>query len=220
MTPDTFTAQRAAMVAEQIEARGIHDERVLAALRDVPRHHFVPADLRDQAYADRPLAIGEGQTISQPYIVALMTQMLCVQAGDTVLEIGAGSGYQAAILSRLAKTVHSIERVPALARRAQQVLTRCGYHNVIIHCEDGTLGWPEAAPYQAILITAAAPTLPPPLLQQLAEGGRLVLPLGGTGGQTMQIWRRNGDQMTCEDGIRVAFVPLRGAHGWNEDQWT
>lgn len=216
---DPFVNLRAEMVAQQIERRGITELRLLEVMRTVPRHLFVPEDLISMAYDDCPLSIGSGQTISQPYIVALMTQLLHLQGDEIVLEIGTGSGYQAAVLSRLAHSVHTIERFSTLASRARQVLDTLLFENVVVHTQDGSLGWPEAAPYQGILVTAAAPAPPPPLLEQLADGGRLVLPVGGRGGQVLQVWQRCGDNFDHEDNIYVAFVPLRGAHGWNEVYW-
>ncbi len=220
MAVDPFAAQRDEMVTQQIEQRGVTDPRLLDAMRAVPRHEFVPTDQRSMAYTDGPLAIGSGQTISQPYIVALMTQLLQLQGSENVLEIGTGSGYQAAVLSRLALFVHSVERYVPLATGARRVLRALRCKNVSVHTGDGSLGWPAAAPYQNILVTAAAPAPPPPLLEQLADGGRLVLPVGGRGGQVLQVWQRHGDAYDHEDISYVAFVPLRGAHGWNEVHWN
>ena len=220
MAVDPYAALRAQMVAQQIERRGVTDPRLLEAMRTIPRHEFVPDDQRPMAYDDCPLAIGSGQTISQPYIVALMTQLLHLQGEENVLEIGTGSGYQAAVLSRLAKTVHSVERFTPLASRARRVLAALHCDNVFVHTQDGSFGWLEAAPYHNILVTAAAPSPPPPLLEQLAENGRLVLPVGGRGGQILQVWQRHGDTYDNEDIIYVQFVPLRGAHGWNEVHWN
>jgi len=174
---------RRRMVSEQLSARNIRDRRVLAAMGAVPRHRFVPEEHRHLAYSDGPLPIGGGQTISQPYIVALMTQLLLLDGKETVLEIGTGSGYQAAVLAYLAQQVHTIERQSGLAERARAALTNLGIMNVAVHLGDGSLGLPEHAPYQAILVTAAAPEVPRLLLEQLAEGGRLVLPVGGRLGQ-------------------------------------
>lgn len=216
MDPD-FTAQRESMVRWQIERRGILTPRVLEAFRRIPRHLFVPRKDWPDAYEDRPLPIGLGQTISQPYIVALMTDLLRLQGTETVLEIGTGSGYQAAILSLLAGQVHTIERHELLAERARQVLESLGLRNVSVHTADGSLGWPEAAPYGGILVTAAAPAVPAPLLEQLAEGGRLVLPVGPSGYQVLQVWQREGEAWTHEEVIPVAFVPLRGQYGWKEE---
>jgi protein-L-isoaspartate(D-aspartate) O-methyltransferase len=219
MAVGPFAVQRAEMVASQIEHRGVTDPRLLEAMRTVPRHEFVPDELRSMAYEDCPLAIGNGQTISQPYIVALMTQLLHLEGEENVLEIGTGSGYQAAVLSCLARTVHTVERFAPLASRAQRVLSALRCNNVFVHTGDGSLGWPETAPYQGILVTAAAPIPPPPLFVQLADGGRLVLPVGGRGGQILQVWQRQGETYDHEDIIYVAFVPLRGAHGWTEVHW-
>lgn len=169
------------MVAEQIERRGVRDDAVLAAMRTVPRHLFVPEDLRDQAYEDRPLPIGEGQTISQPYVVAAMTEALQVGAGDRVLDIGTGSGYQAAVLAEVASEVYSVELVPALARAAEERLRRLHYGNVHVRQGDGSRGWPEAAPFDGILVACGAPEVPPALLEQLAPGRRLVIPVGPPG---------------------------------------
>ena len=177
-TPRDYAEARAAMVAGQLKARDINDGRVLAAMGKVPRHLFLPPDLAPLAYGDHPLPIGGGQTISQPYIVALMTSLLSLEGNETVLEIGTGSGYQAAVLGDLAKNVHTIERHAPLAQRANQILTTLGYTNIFCHTGDGTQGWPEAAPYQGILVTAAAPSPPQPLLDQLADGGKLVIPVG------------------------------------------
>ncbi len=209
-----YEALRERMVREQLIGRGIRDPRVLAAMRRVPRHEFVPPNLRDRAYEDSPLPIGGGQTISQPYIVAYMTQALALRPQDVVLEIGTGSGYQTAILAELAKRVYSLERRPELSTRARAVLERLGYHNVQLHIGDGTQGLPEFAPYDAILVTAAAPSIPVPLQEQLADGGRLVLPIGEQRQQLLQRIRRQGDRLTVEDLIAVVFVPLYGEHGF------
>lgn len=211
---DPYERERLRMVEEQIARRGLRDPRLLAALRTVPRHRFVPPDELDWAYSDGPLPIGHGQTISQPYIVALMTDMLHLTPAARALEVGTGSGYQAAILGKMAGEVHTIEVIPELARRAETVLGELGFANVHVHVGDGSLGWPEAAPYDGILVAAAAPDVPPPLLDQLAEGGRLVLPVGSRGFQELQVWERRGGKIYSERGIPVAFVPLRGEHGW------
>ncbi|MBC7251790.1 MAG: protein-L-isoaspartate(D-aspartate) O-methyltransferase [Anaerolineae bacterium] len=212
-----YDRARERMVQSQIEARGIKDPRVLEAMRQVPRHLFVPVDMRGSAYRDSPLPIGEGQTISQPYIVALMTEMLELSGEERVLEIGTGSGYQAAILSLLAREVYTVERLPSLAQRAEEVLRQLGYTNVHIRVGDGTLGWPEHAPYEAIIVTAASPEVPAPLLDQLADGGRLVAPVGPRWNQTLVRVRREGDRFHRERLTAVAFVPLVGKHGWRED---
>ncbi len=219
LSDEEFALQRERMVRNQIERRGISDARLLAAMRSVPRHLFVPPDEAEFAYQDGPLKIGSGQTISQPYIVAVMTDLLELKGGETVLEVGTGSGYQAAVLAKLAGCVHTIERFEGLARRAQETLRRLGFGNVIVHVGDGSLGWPEGAPYEGIIVTAAAPTAPKALLEQLAPGGRLVIPVGGRDGQDLQRWVREGDRFEVESIFPVVFVPLRGASGWGEDEW-
>jgi len=216
---ESFKEKRIEMVSGQIERRGLTEVRLLQALRSVPRHRFVPLDVQDQAYNDSPLPIGSGQTISQPYIVALMTSLAGLKGDENVLEIGTGSGYQAAVLACLAKTVHTIERHAALSGWASSTLDQLGYNNVYVHLGDGSYGWPDAAPYQAIIVTAAAPHPPQPLLDQLDEDGRLVIPIGERRLQNLQVWQRTGQQFTCETIIPVAFVPLRGDLGWKEDQW-
>ncbi len=214
-----FIDLRNRMVTEQIIARGIRDERVLEALRLVPRHWFVPEEYANVAYSDSPLPIGRGQTISQPYIVALMTELLELEGDENVLEVGTGSGYQAALLAHLAHRVHTIERHAELAEKADEVLMRLGLSNVMVHVGDGSLGIPKYAPFQAIMITAAAPRVPQPLIDQLADGGRLVLPEGGAGGQMLDRWQKLGNQFKQEHVAPVAFVPLRGQHGWKENNW-
>lgn len=214
-----YAIQRNRMVSEQIVLRGVHDERVLEALRRVPRHWFVPEEYANTAYSDGPLPIGNGQTISQPYIVALMTELLELEGEEIVLEVGTGSGYQAALLGYLSRQVHTIERHEALAEKAEKVLDRLGLTNVAVHTGDGSLGMPEYAPYQAIMVTAAAPRVPQPLFDQLAEGGRLVLPEGSSGGQMLYRWRKQDGKYHQEQITPVAFVPLRGQHGWKEDNW-
>lgn len=221
---DTFAQQRERMVIETIEKRGITDEHVLKAMRTVPRHLFVPEDQRDHAYGDYPLPIGYGQTISQPYIVALMTQLLELKEGDKVLEIGTGSGYQAAILAEIPGVeVYTIEIIPALARSARERLESLGYKS--IHCKegDGYYGWPEHAPFDAIIVTAAPDHVPQPLVDQLAEGGRMVIPVGPPGGyQTLwKFVKRPGGELQAFNMGGVAFVPLTGEgvkesreHGW------
>jgi protein-L-isoaspartate(D-aspartate) O-methyltransferase len=208
------------MVENQIARRGLHNPRLLEAFRKVPRHCFIPEDCRKNAYDDGPLPIGLQQTISQPYIVALMTNLLQLEGDENVLEVGTGSGYQAAILAELARTVHTLERHPALAEHAAATLRELGYTSVFCHAGDGCLGWPLAAPFQGILVTAAAPTPPPPLLDQLADGGKLVIPVGDHYGQDLQVWERHGSHFEPETIIPVMFVPLRGAHGWSEQAWN
>lgn len=213
----TDEARREKMVAEQIAGRGVSDPRVLAAMRTVPRHLFLPAEAWDLAYTDRPVRIGEGQTISQPYIVALMAELLEVHSGDKVLDVGTGSGYQAAVLGQLAAEVHSIERFPSLAKTAAARLADLAYDNIHVHIGDGTLGYPPEAPYDRIIVGAAAPFVPPALRQQLADGGRLVLPVGSRTSQHLEIWERMGDDFRKTEAIPVVFVPLVGEEGWQAD---
>jgi protein-L-isoaspartate(D-aspartate) O-methyltransferase len=208
--PDSrFQTQRLAMVDTQIAARGIKDSKVLAAMRTVPRHEFVPRDEVDQAYGDRALPIGEGQTISQPYIVALMTELLDVQPGDVVLEIGTGSGYQAAILAELTDSVYTVEILPELARRAAEALGRLGVARVQIENADGYFGWAQHGPYDGIIVTAAPDHIPAPLVAQLREGGRMVIPVGPPGSY-QTLWRLTKQQgkVISENITDVAFVPL------------
>lgn len=216
---ERYFHQRIDMVHKQIELRGIDDQRLLDALRRVQRHLFVPERYRSKAYNDGPLPIGLGQTISQPYIVAIMTDLLRLAGSENVLEIGTGSGYQAAVLGEMARTVHTVERHPALAQHAQDTLRELGYANVFVHTGDGSLGWPPGAPYQAILVTAAAPRIPQPLIEQLDESGALVIPVGDRGGQDLERWRKSGGQVTRERFFPVAFVPLRGQYGWQDSDW-
>lgn len=214
---DLIEARRR-MVDRQLRARDIKDEQVLRAMAEVPRHRFVPPEYRSSAYADGPLPIGEGQTISQPYIVAYMTQLLELTPEDRVLEIGTGSGYQAAVLGSLANEVYTVERVPELAGRARETLDELGFESVHVVQRDGSGGLPEHAPYDAIIVTAAAPETPEPLKEQLAEGGRLVVPVGSRGGQVLERWIRRGEEVRRERLAPVAFVPLLGDHGWSEGE--
>ena len=206
--------QRLRMVEEQLRGRGIADPRVLAAFRKVPRHQFVPAELGQEAYADRPLPIGAGQTISQPYMVALMVNCLHLQGHERVLEIGAGSGYQTAILSELALEVYAVERLPELLSEAARRLSALGCLNVHLTPGNGSLGWPEHAPYDAIIVSAAAPDIPNPLLAQLVDHGRMVLPLGPQAGQTLIEVEKHHGTVTRKDVASCVFVPLLGRHGW------
>ncbi|TRZ48574.1 protein-L-isoaspartate(D-aspartate) O-methyltransferase [bacterium] len=208
---------RKAMVEEQLIRRGIKDERLLAAFYKVERHKFIPDDLGPGAYGDYPIPIGESQTISQPYIVALMTELLDLKGEERVLEIGTGSGYQAAILAELAKEVYSIERFKNLALSAEETLKRLGYTNVKIKIGDGTLGWPEEAPFDRIIITAASPRLPLPLTDQLKEGGKMVLPLGESFSQVLTLIEKKGAKLEQCDICGCVFVPLVGKYGWNKD---
>jgi protein-L-isoaspartate(D-aspartate) O-methyltransferase len=207
---------RADMVRQQIANRGITDVRVLEAMAAVPRHLFVPPEIRHLAYEDGPLPIGSRQTISQPYIVALMTQLLEPRPDDRVLEIGVGSGYQTAILAHLVKEVIGIERLPELAEAASEHLAQLGYQNVTIHVADGSLGYLPAAPYDGILVAAAAPRIPKPLLDQLADNGRLVIPVGDSFEQIIERARRKGGSLHIERLMPVRFVPLIGEHGFRE----
>jgi protein-L-isoaspartate(D-aspartate) O-methyltransferase len=215
---DAYWQLRERMVDEQLGGRDISDRRVLEAMRSVPRHRFVPQDAAELAYIDAPLPIGFRQTISQPYIVALMTQLLRLHGDETVLEVGTGSGYQAAVLSRLARRVYTVERIPELAAAAQRVLAEVGADNVEVHIADGSGGLPPAAPFDAILVAAAAPKAPRPLLDQLADGGRLVVPVGTIDGQILERWTRRGLDFTCDRATPVCFVPLLGSHGWENDR--
>jgi protein-L-isoaspartate(D-aspartate) O-methyltransferase len=205
---------RERMVREHVEARGVRDPRVLQALRQVPRHRFVRGNLERKAYGDFALPIEAGQTISQPYVVARMTEMLSVEPHHKVLEIGTGSGYQTAILARLARWVWSLERVPELARAAIARLREMGYDNVKVQIFDGSMGWGEAAPFDRIMVAAAAPRAPEPLLAQLGEGGRLVIPEGGRQAQRLVLYVKEEGRVLRQEGEGVAFVPLVGRHGW------
>lgn len=206
---------RARMVSEQLRRRDIIDPHVLAAFGDVPREEFVDEDLKSLAYEDSPLAIGFGQTISQPYVVAMTAQALRLEGFEKVLEIGTGSGYAAAILGKLVREVHSVERIPELAHMAAERLARLGYQNVQVHIGDGTLGWPTNAPYDAIAVAASAPKPPPSLLSQLTIGGRCIIPHGNVSSQRLvRITRRSEHELVEEDLGDVRFVPLVGAEGW------
>lgn len=208
--PDTALASaRKRMVENQLKRRDITDKRVLAAMEKVERHRFVPADLQSSAYDDGPLPIGEGQTISQPYIVALMTQLLRLKGGEKVLEIGTGSGYQAAILAELAGEVYTIEIVPSLGKSAEVRLKELGYDNIFIRIGDGYQGWPEKGPFDGIIVTCAPEAIPQPLLDQLAEGGRMVIPVGERT-QELVLVEKNGGKISRKDIIPVLFVPMTG----------
>ena len=202
------------MVDRQIKRRGIRDERVLEAMLAIHRHSFVPPEQEHLAYIDAPLPIGSKQTISQPYIVALMTELLSLKGDETVLEIGTGSGYQAAILAYLSKKVISVERIPELAEKARSLLQAQHLDNIEVIEGDGSCGVDEQAPYQAIIVTAAAPEVPDPLKDQLDNGGRLVVPVGSRAGQILELWVREGQELVCKKLTPVAFVPLIGEHAW------
>lgn len=214
---DPYETERDTMVREQLERRGLENPRVLAAMRAVPRHLYVKSSLQEHAYADRPLSIGFYQTISQPYVVALMCDLLELKEADEVLEIGTGSGYAAAVLSKLCASVVTIERIPELAQKARETLTRAGCSNITVHCGDGTLGFPQEAPFDAILVSAAAPSFPESYKQQLGIGGRLVIPAGHSrSAQSLYRVRKKSDtEFSTEDLGGVAFVPLIGEDGWH-----
>ena len=211
-----YAPQRAEMIEKQLRRRGIEDSSVLAAMLAVPRHEFVAQELRSRAYEDLPLPIGSGQTISQPYIVAAMTWALRLQPSDLALEIGTGCGYQAAVLSLLAREVFTIERRHELASAASEKLSTLGYHNVHVHCGDGTLGLPEFAPFNAILVAAAAPAAPQPLLAQLAEGGRMIIPVGDADNQELQLIEKHDGTLSTRMMEGCRFVPLVGHHAWQK----
>jgi protein-L-isoaspartate(D-aspartate) O-methyltransferase len=207
-------------MVRRLEAQGITDKRVLEVMRRIPRHLFIANSLWDHAYADRPVPIDRGQTISQPYIVALMTQALQLEKSDRVLEIGTGSGYQTAILAELAEHVYTIERFPELAEKAKKLLTDAGYTNISFRVGDGTLGWPEEAPFEKIIVTAAAPEVPAALVEQLAERGRLVIPVGGRQLQTLVALTKEGKKLRREELCACSFLPLIGEEGWpDEETW-
>ncbi|MEK9163995.1 MAG: protein-L-isoaspartate(D-aspartate) O-methyltransferase [Chloroflexota bacterium] len=205
---------RARMVRDQLIARGITNGRLLEAMGELPRELFVSSPLREQAYEDGPLPIGNEQTISQPYVVALMTQCLELKGDETVLEVGAGSGYQTAILAKLARRVYSVEKYSGLAGAAREVLGNLEIENVEITVGDGSVGWVEHAPYDGIIVTAAAPAMPAPLLSQLRARGRIVIPIGSRYDQYLEVWQRRGDAWHIEKSLPVRFVPLVGEWGW------
>lgn len=211
-----YEAARKQMVEKQLVARRITDHRVLAAMEEVPRHLFIKGDLRAEAYDDNPLPIGQGQTISQPYMVAIMSQLLQLEGHERVLEIGTGSGYQAAILSRLCKWVYTIETVEALSREARKGLSECGYDNITFMVGDGSLGWPEEAPFHGIIVTAGAPDVPETFVDQLLLGGKLVIPVGDRFSQTLKriVVTKFGTKVERHTGCR--FVDLIGKHGWKK----
>ncbi len=210
-----YRLSREEMVLTQLERRGIKDARVLEAMRRVKRHHFVEPAFRDRSYDDTPLPIDEGQTISQPYVVARMTSLLEIQPTDKILEVGTGSGYQAAVLAELAHKVYSIERHMALMQKARRALEEQGYSNVVLKAGDGTIGWAQYAPFDKIIITAASPSFPKTLFNQLKDGGKMIFPMGEKRTQVLMLVERQGDEaMTTEMG-QVSFVPLIGREGWS-----
>ena len=213
-SPSTFDIYRQRMVEEQLVPRGIQDPRVLDAMGTVPRHLFVEDAMQASAYSDFPLPIGSGQTISQPYIVALMTEALQLKGRERVLEIGTGSGYQAAVLSRLCERVYTVERIDSLLGRARKVFDKLRYHNIVSRIDDGTVGWADQAPFDAIVVTAGGPVIPQPLLDQLADHGRLVIPVGDHNVQELQLVTKEEGETTVQLIEHVRFVDLIGAHGW------
>lgn len=217
-TMQNFEALRRKMVENQLVARGIKDKRVLAAMLKVPRHLFVEEALMDRAYGDHALPIGEGQTISQPYMVAIMSELIALKGDEKVLEIGTGSGYQAAILAELCYKVCTVERIGALASRARMLLDALGYSNIALRTFDGTYGWRDEAPFDGIVVTAASPEIPQPLFEQLAVGGRLVIPVGDRWLQTLTVVTKKPDgTMDIRPSIGCAFVPLLGAYGFKPE---
>lgn len=212
-----WAQERLRMVEGQLRGRGISDERVLQALGKVPRHHFVPRDCRESAYLDGPLPIGEGQTVSQPYMVGLMTQCLELRGDEKVLEIGTGSGYQSSILMELARELYTIERIPSLAERAKNKLLELGYDRFQMKVADGTEGWPEAAPFDGIIVTAGAPEIPDSLIDQLSEGGRLIIPVGSRLSQRLYKCIKKEGKCIQEESTMCVFVPLIGEYGWDEE---
>jgi protein-L-isoaspartate(D-aspartate) O-methyltransferase len=205
-----FATERQRMVMEQLMPRGVHQERVLAAMAKVPREEFVPPELRAASYADQALPIGHGQTISQPFIVAFMTEKLELKPADRVLEIGTGSGYQAAVLAELAAEVYTIEIIEPLAKNAEATLARLGYKNVRVKIGDGYKGWPERAPFDAIIVTCAPDRIPQPLTEQLTEGGRMIIPVGGPGDQELYLLEKKNGQLEQRAVLPVRFVPMAG----------
>ena len=216
----SYQDERERMVETQIARRGIRDERVLSAMRSVKRHLFIDEEAWPWAYADGPLRISCGQTISQPFIVALMTDLLKIEPDHCVLDVGTGSGYQAAVLGELGAEVHTIERHADLAKTAEEKLGDLGYQNISVHIGDGTQGLEAFAPFDRILVAAAAPSVPDPLLDQLAEGGRLVIPVGSRFSQVLEVWSRTGKKFQKKSNIPVVFVPLIGKDGWRGEKIT
>ncbi|GAB4174448.1 MAG: protein-L-isoaspartate(D-aspartate) O-methyltransferase [Geothermobacteraceae bacterium] len=211
-----YAIARRKMVEQQIRGRGISDPKVLAAMSEVPRHLFVEPALESQAYSDTPLPIGFRQTISQPYMVGFMTAALELTGEERVLEVGTGSGYQAAVLARIARRVYTVERIPELARRARRLFDQLGLANINLKVSDGTIGWAAEAPFDAIIVTAGSPSVPPEYLQQLADGGRLVIPVGSREGQVLKRIVRTGESWEEENLLGCRFVPLVGQKGWQD----
>lgn len=212
---DRYSTIREKMVHEQIVARGVSDQRTLEAMATVPRHLFVDDAMRARAYGDYPLPIASGQTISQPYIVALMTEALQLKGNERVLEVGTGSGYQAAVLSRLCEQVYTVERINTLLAAARKVFDSLRYYNIVAKLDDGTMGWPENGPYDAIIVTAGGPEIPQPLIDQLAEPGRLIIPVGDQQVQELQLLTKSEGDVRVEVLSSVRFVDLIGQHGWS-----
>lgn len=213
---DSYATSRTRMVEEQLKPRGITDPLTLAAMNEVPRHLFVEDAMRTRAYGDYPLPIAAGQTISQPFIVARMTQLLQLRGHEKVLEIGTGSGYQAAILSRMCERVYTIERINSLLAQARKVFDQLRYYNIVAKFDDGTVGWPENGPYDAIIATAGGPEIPEPLIGQLADPGRMIVPVGGQDVQQLQLVTKNEGAISVEHLDRVRFVDLIGKYGWSD----
>ena len=211
---DVYATIRERMLREQLLARGIDDEPTLRAMREVPRHLFVDDAMWGRAYGDYPLPIASGQTISQPFIVALMTQALRLTGTERVLEIGTGSGYQAAVLSRICDKVFTVERIHTLLALARRIFDKLRYYNIVAKLDDGTLGWPENGPYDAIVVTAGGPVIPVPLIDQLADGGRLIMPVGNQDAQILQLLTRTGEATETANLECVRFVDLIGEHAW------
>ena len=217
MPHNFFDKKRQLMVEKQLEGRGVRDIRVLDAMREVPRHLFVSQELQERAYDDCALPIGEGQTISQPYMVACMTELLSLKGDEKVLEIGTGSGYQSAVLSKLSAEVHTVERISSLASRAEQLFKDLNYANVRVHISDGTIGFPEQAPFDCIIVTAGAPNIPNQYIDQMNVGGRLVIHVGSRYAQTLYRIQKTSEGSERQESTACVFVPLIGKEGWNDD---
>ncbi|MFH0957848.1 MAG: protein-L-isoaspartate(D-aspartate) O-methyltransferase [Pseudomonadota bacterium] len=211
---EDFDLARERMVRQQIETRGVSDLSVLSVMREIPRHLFVPEPYKARAYDDCPLPIGHGQTISQPYMVAVMTELLKLKGNEKVLELGTGSGYQAAILAKLARWVYTLDRISELSEKARRNTEACGINNLTFVVADGTKGWPEEAPYDAVMITAGAPTVPKPVFEQLSEGGRMVIPVGDRFSQILKVVEKKQGVKREESYFECRFVDLVGEHGW------